>query len=112
MNTITKRTQRAALKSLTYQPVRCAGGHGHGHDDHHGGHHHAHHFEQSKKMNTQFQVPTQEELDHQLPKHGNINEKLHQWIAGRWAVDRDDILNNDKPNKFAAYFWFKNYSFL
>lgn len=28
-------------------------------------------------------------------------------MAGRWAVDRDDILNNDKPNKYAAYYWFQ-----
>lgn len=41
-----------------------------------------------------------------------MNEKFHQWVAGRWAVDRDDILNNDIPNKYSAYFWFKNYSFL
>lgn len=33
-------------------------------------------------------------------------------MAGRWSVDRDDILNNDKPNKYAAYYWFKNYDFL
>ena len=63
-------------------------------------------------MNTQFQIPTQEELDHQLPKKGIINEKFHQWVAGRWAVDRDDILNNYKPNKYAAYYWFQNQSFL
>ena len=60
------------LNTLTYQPVRCAGGHG-GHDDHH----HEHHNDQSKRMNTQFQIPTQEELDYQLPKKGIINEKFH-----------------------------------
>lgn len=88
--------------------MRCSGGHGHGHDDHH----HEHHHDVSKKLNTQFQIPTQEELDHQLPKKGIINEKFHQWVAGRWAVDRDDVLNNDKPNKYSAYYWFQNYSFL
>lgn len=57
MNTLAKRSQRAALltnlsKTMTYQPIRCAG-HGHGHDDHGHGHgHHEHHFDQSKKMNT------------------------------------------------------------
>lgn len=94
------------LNTLTYQSVRCSGGHGH--DEHH----HEHHFEQSKRMNTQFQLPTQEELDYQLPKKGIINEKFHQWVAGRWAVDRDDILSNDKPNKYAAYHWFQTQSFL
>lgn len=39
-----------------------------------------------------------------------MNERFHQWVSGRWAVDRDDVLNNDKPNKYAAYYWFKNYS--
>lgn len=34
------------LNTLTYQSVRCAGGHGH--DDHH----HEHHHDQSKRMNT------------------------------------------------------------
>lgn len=63
-------------------------------------------------MNTQFQMPTKEELDFQLPKKGIINEKFHQWVAGRWAVDRDDILSNDKPNKYAAYYWFQNQSIL
>jgi len=86
--------------------VRCSGGHGH--DEHH----HEHHYDVSKKLNTQFQIPTQEELDYQLPKKGIINEKFHQWVAGRWAVDRDDVLNNDKPNKYSAYYWFQNYSFL
>lgn len=115
MNTKLMRSQqgRALItrlqNSLTYQSVRCAGaGHGHGHDDHGHGHH-EHHFDQSKRMNTQFQMPTQEELDYQLPRKGIINEKVHQWIAGRWAVDRDDVLSNDKPNKFAAYYWFQNY---
>lgn len=32
--------------TLTYQSVRCSGGHG--------DHHHEHHNDQSKKMNTQF----------------------------------------------------------
>lgn len=107
MNTKLLIQRRALLNSLTYQSTRAFGG-GHGHGDHH----HAHHNDVSKKLNTQFKVPTQEDLDYQLPKKGVFNERIHQWIAGRWAVDRDDILNNDKPNKYAAYYWFQNYSFL
>lgn len=41
-----------------------------------------------------------------------FNERLYQWIQSKWQVDRDDILNNDKPNKYSAYYWFQNYSFL
>lgn len=52
--------------------MRYSGG-GHGHDENH----HEHVFDQSKKLNTQFQVPTEEELQYQLPKKGIINEKLH-----------------------------------
>lgn len=32
-----------------------------------------------------------------------MDEKVHQWIAGRWAVDRDDELDNTKVNKYSAY---------
>ena len=97
--------------SLTYTSVRCAGGHGH-HDEHHDDHSHEHHHDHVKHLNTQFQMPTKEEIEYQLPRKGIFNEKIHQWIAGRWAVDRDDVLNNDKPNKYSAYFWFRNYSAL
>ena len=107
MNTKLLVQRRALLNTMTYQSARAFGG-GHGHGDHH----HAHHNDASKRLNTQFQVPTQEDLDYQLPKKGVFNERVHQWIARRWAVDRDDILNNDKPNKYAAYYWFQNYSFL
>jgi hypothetical protein len=37
---------------------------------------------------------------------------VHQWIKVRWSPDRDDILNNDKPNKYSAYYWFRNSSLL
>ena len=101
MNIITKRS-----RALLTQPARAFSAHGH--DDHH----HEHHIDQSRRLNTQFQIPTKEEIEYQLPKHGNFNEKIHQWIAGKWAVDRDDILNNDKPNKFSAYYWFQTQTLL
>ena len=41
-----------------------------------------------------------------LPKKGIFSERAMQWINGRWAVDRDDILENDKPNKYSATYWF------
>lgn len=49
-------------------------------------------------------------MEAQLPKKGTFNERFHQWVAGKWAVDRDDILDNDKVNKYSAYYWFGNYS--
>jgi hypothetical protein len=39
-----------------------------------------------------------------------FNERLMQWISGRWAVDRDDFLNNDAPNKYSAYYWWSKLS--
>ena len=84
----------------------AGGGHGHGHDDH--GHHQEYHYDHSASEHTKFKIPTQEDLDYQLPKRGVMNEKLHKWIAGRWAVDREDILDNDKLNKYSAYYWFGN----
>lgn len=38
-----------------------------------------------------------------------FNERLAMWISTKWPVDRDDLLNNDRPNKWAAYYWFQNY---
>jgi hypothetical protein len=61
-------------------------------------------------LQAQFKLPHQEDLDYQLPKKPMFNEKFSAWISGRWAVDRDDILNNDKVNKYSAYYWFQNYS--
>lgn len=39
-----------------------------------------------------------------------FNERLMAWIAGRWAVTRDDVLQNDKVNKYSAYYWFQTQS--
>lgn len=56
-----------------------------------------------------FKIPTKEDIEYQLPKKGIFNERFSQWVAARWPVDRDDTLNNDIPNKYAAYYWFQNY---
>ena len=42
-------------------------------------------------------------MDYQLPKTGIFNEHFHQWLSGRWAVDRDEVLDNTKHNKYSAY---------
>ena len=72
--------------------------HGHGHDDRV--------IEQSRSKNMQYKIPTKADLDYQLPHKAMFNEKLMQWFASHWPVDRDDLLNNDVPNKFSAYYWF------
>jgi hypothetical protein len=106
---------------LVYTAVRCAGskhapaphdhhdhavhGHDHGHD-----HHHEHEYLVSKHKQAKWQVPTQHDLDYQLPKKQLMSERLVKWLISRWPVDRDDVLNNDRPNKWAAYYWFQNYS--
>jgi hypothetical protein len=84
---------------MTYMGVRCSGAAAHKHDSHSSkGHHDEHHghaaeqFDQSKSVNTQFKIPTQADIDYQLPKKGMFNEKFSQWIAARWPVDRDDTL--------------------
>jgi hypothetical protein len=63
---------------------------------------------ESRSEQTKFKIPTQEDLDYQLPKQGIMNERFHKWLNGIWAVDRDDVLDNDKVNKFSAYYWFGN----
>lgn len=96
--------------------MRFAGSkHAAGHDDHHDSHghhddHHHGHFDKSKHQQTQFKVTSQEELDFQMPKKGIVNERFHRWVAGKWAVDRDDILSNDKVNKYSAYYWWGSLS--
>ena len=47
-------------------------------------------------QHTTFKLPSQADMDYQLPKEGIFSEKLHAWIAGKWAVDRDEVLTNDK----------------
>ena len=45
-------------------------------------------------------------MKYQLPQKGIFNERLHMWIAGKWAVDRDEILDNTKNNNYSAYHHF------
>ena len=52
---------------------------------------------------TTYKHPSQHDIDYQLPKEGIFNEKFHAWVAGKWAVDRDEMLTNDKVQKYSAY---------
>ena len=76
---------------------------------HHEEHHHEHKYEESKSLNAKFQIPDKHDIEYQLPKKAMFNERLAMWISTKWPVDRDDLLNNDRPNKWAAYYWFQNY---
>jgi hypothetical protein len=52
---------------------------------------------------TTVKLPSEADMAYQLPQKGILNEKLHMWIAARWPVDRDEILDNTKLNKYSAY---------
>ena len=54
-------------------------------------------------QNTTYKLPSQHDIDYQLPKEGIFNEKFHAWVAGKWAVDRDEKLSNDNVQKYSAY---------
>ena len=56
---------------------------------------------------TTYKIPAPHDIAYQLPKEGILNEKFHQWVAGKWAVDRDEVLDNTKANKYSAYYHFK-----
>ena len=59
-----------------------------------------------KSQATTHQVPSPNEVAYELPKEAIFNEKLHQWISGKWAVDRDEVLDNTRANKYSAYYHF------
>lgn len=58
--------------------------------------------------NTSYPQYTDEYIKDQLPKEGIFIEKAQGWISKYWRPDRDDILCNDHPHRFAAYNWFQN----
>ena len=64
---------------------------------------HKYEYRHSETRQTTLKMPSPGDLGYQAPKHGTLDEKLAQWIAGRWAVDRDDELDNTKVNKYSAY---------
>ena len=57
-------------------------------------------------QDTTYKQPAPHDKDYELPKKPIFNERLHQWIQGRWAVDRDDFLDNTSANKYSAYYHF------
>ena len=59
-------------------------------------------------QSTTYKIPSPGDVGYELPKKGIFNEKLHQWISGKWAVDRDDVLDNTQVNKYSAYYHFSS----
>lgn len=55
-----------------------------------------------------MRIPTDAELDTHRVSNPNMNDKFLNWVNGKFGVDRlSDKLMNDKPNKYAAYYWFE-----
>ena len=65
---------------------------------------------QINSNSTTYKIPSDADAAYELPSHPNLNERLHAWIYARWAVDRDDVLDNTKVNKYSAYHFFATYS--
>ena len=57
-------------------------------------------------QSTTYKEPSPGDVAFQLPQKPIFNERFHQWVAGKWAVDRDEILDNTKANKYSAYYHF------
>jgi len=81
---------------LSTAPFSSSSGHGH-HDEH----------EYVERNNVKYQIPTPEEIDRELPKKMIFTERLSQWLYGRWRVDEEHLLRNDKENKWSAYHFFR-----
>ena len=96
MNMLQRATRRVSLMS---NPVRAFGAGG-------GDYTYVH----DNASNNKVKQPSLEEIHHNYPQKGIHSEHFHQWLAGRWSPDRDDILDNTRVNKYSAYYAFANFS--
>ena len=87
-----------STRALTQTQVRCFGAAPHSD--------HKYVMHKVDSQSTTYKIPSDEDMAYQLPKKGIFNEHLHMWIAGKWAVDRDEVLDNTKINKYSAYHHF------
>ena len=87
------------MLSLTQRQIRCFGAAPHDPN-------HVYVQNRIDSQSTTFKEPSETDISYQLPKEGNLNEKFHQWLAGKWAVERDEALDNTQANKYSAYFHF------
>ena len=86
----------AANRQMVRHSVRAFGGG-------HGGPPHEYKYDHLPSRNAKYQVPSDHDEAYQLPKKATGNVHFHQWLMGRWNVDRDNILDNTKYNKFSLY---------
>ena len=61
-----------------------------------------------ESQNTTYKMPSEHDLDYQLPKHGIFNERFHMWLASKWNVSRDEVLDNTKVNQYSMYYQINN----
>ena len=51
-----------------------------------------------------YKVPTNEELEKEMPQKTLFHKRLLQYIKTKWNVTKDDVLENDLPKKNSAYY--------
>jgi hypothetical protein len=60
----------------------------------------------SASRNTDYKIPNEADMQYHTPKKHIPNDMFLGYLAGKLPVDRmTDRLVNDKPNKYAAYYW-------
>jgi hypothetical protein len=63
----------------------------------------------SESANTNYQQATNADLKYHTPEKYIPNDIFLAWVSARFPADRiGDRLNNDKPNKYSAYYQFGN----
>lgn len=63
-------------------------------------------YYRNDSRNQTVKEPAPGDREYHLPQKGILNEKIHMWLAGRLNVEKDDILNNTRANKYSAYYHF------
>ena len=61
-----------------------------------------------KSQSTSYKVPSDADLKYQMPQKLHLNEKIQSWLQGKFPVDRDEVLDNTKVNKYSVYYFFGN----
>ena len=51
-------------------------------------------------------MPTEAELEVELPNKAFFNMRLMRYIRTKWNVTKDDVLENDVAKKNSAYYVF------
>ena len=75
---------------------------GHGHD-----HHEEHKYVHQPSRRAADKIPTDHDFETLVPSKPIFSERLTQWIAGRWPVDRENVLDNTNSNKYSVYYYFR-----